>query len=177
MPGMSGIETAAILKRIMPQTPIILFTLHEECINRELAARMGVDMVVDKTGGIPKLGESVKPYSPVCTLLTPIFRRNHRPAVIPATLRLSLIKSIHPASLFVLRNTRPNLCSPAPMRVVAIRFETRRSEFPAPAGPRRTLLVMFSVNRPTSVYRFGLCTLQPLGGRLHETQRTRPSIP
>jgi DNA-binding NarL/FixJ family response regulator len=60
MPGMSGIETAAILKRIMPQTPIILFTLHEECINRELAARMGVDMVVDKTGGIPKLGESVK---------------------------------------------------------------------------------------------------------------------
>jgi CheY-like chemotaxis protein len=60
MPEMSGTETAAMLKRVLPETPIILFTLHQESINRELAATMGVDMVVDKGEGIPKLGEAVK---------------------------------------------------------------------------------------------------------------------
>jgi CheY-like chemotaxis protein len=60
MPVMSGIETASVLKRIMPQTPIILFTLHEDAINKELAATAGVDLVADKTSGIPKLGESIK---------------------------------------------------------------------------------------------------------------------
>jgi DNA-binding response OmpR family regulator len=60
MPTMTGAETASILKRILPNTPIILFTLHEDFINRELAATMGVDIVVDKTDGIPKLAESVK---------------------------------------------------------------------------------------------------------------------
>ena len=60
MPELTGIETAALLKRTLPQTPIILFTLHEETINKELAATMGVDMVVNKMDGIPKLSESVR---------------------------------------------------------------------------------------------------------------------
>ena len=60
MPIMSGMEAASVLKRMMPETPIILFTLHEDSINKELAATMGVDLVVDKAGGIPKLGESVR---------------------------------------------------------------------------------------------------------------------
>lgn len=60
MPVMSGIETASVLKRIMPQTPVILFTLHEDAINKELAATAGVDLVADKTTGIPRLGESIK---------------------------------------------------------------------------------------------------------------------
>jgi len=60
MPELSGIETAAILKRTLPQIPIILFTLHEDGINQELAAMMGVDMVVNKLDGVPKLAESVK---------------------------------------------------------------------------------------------------------------------
>jgi len=60
MPTMSGIETASVLKSILPDTPIILFTLHQDIINKELAATMGADMVVNKTEGIPKLAESVK---------------------------------------------------------------------------------------------------------------------
>lgn len=60
MPELSGIETAAMLKRALPQTPIILFTLHEDGINQELAATMGVDLVVNKIDGVPKLAESVK---------------------------------------------------------------------------------------------------------------------
>jgi CheY-like chemotaxis protein len=60
MPVMTGMETAAVLKRTLPQIPIILFTLHEDGINQELAAIMGVDMVVNKMEGVPKLAESVK---------------------------------------------------------------------------------------------------------------------
>ena len=60
MPELTGIETAAVLKRTVPEIPIIVFTLHEDTINKELAATMGVDMVVNKMDGIPKLAESVK---------------------------------------------------------------------------------------------------------------------
>ena len=60
MPTLSGTETAALLKQALPHTPIILFTLHGEEINRRFAAVMGADMVVSKADGIPKIAESVK---------------------------------------------------------------------------------------------------------------------
>jgi DNA-binding NarL/FixJ family response regulator len=48
MPVMSGTETAALLKQAVPGTPIILFTLHGDEINRKYAAMMGADLVVNK---------------------------------------------------------------------------------------------------------------------------------
>jgi DNA-binding NarL/FixJ family response regulator len=57
---MNGIETGSLLKRTMPDTPIILFTLHEDEVNTRLAAMMGVDLVVEKTKGIKNLTESIK---------------------------------------------------------------------------------------------------------------------
>jgi DNA-binding NarL/FixJ family response regulator len=60
MPIMSGTETAALLKQAVPGTPIILFTLHGDEINRRYAAMMGADLVVNKADGIPKIAESVK---------------------------------------------------------------------------------------------------------------------
>jgi CheY-like chemotaxis protein len=60
MPGMNGIEATAVLKRMLPEIPIIVFTLHEELLNKELAAIMGADLVVEKTKGIPQLAESIK---------------------------------------------------------------------------------------------------------------------
>ena len=74
MPVMNGIEAASVLKCTVPATPIILFTLHEDSINRNLAATMGVDLVVDKIEGIPKLGESIK------SLLTRAVKAAHLPA-------------------------------------------------------------------------------------------------
>jgi two-component system chemotaxis response regulator CheY len=50
MPGMNGGETAKILKKLLPQVQIILFTLDEESVNEALAAAMGVDRVVAKPG-------------------------------------------------------------------------------------------------------------------------------
>jgi DNA-binding NarL/FixJ family response regulator len=60
MPALTGAETAALLKQAVPHIPIILFTLHGEEINKHFAAAMGVDMVVNKADGIPKIAESVK---------------------------------------------------------------------------------------------------------------------
>jgi DNA-binding NarL/FixJ family response regulator len=55
MPRMTGGEVAVILKRRMPQTPIILFTLHEDQVNQALAAKMRVDRVLAKTDGMTKV--------------------------------------------------------------------------------------------------------------------------
>ena len=72
MPGMNGIETGSLLKRTMPDTPIILFTLHEDEVNTQLAAMMGVDLVVEKTKGIKNLTESIK------TVLSQRVKTSHR---------------------------------------------------------------------------------------------------
>jgi DNA-binding NarL/FixJ family response regulator len=60
MPRMTGGEVAVILKRRMPQTPIILFTLHEDQVNQALAAKMRVDRVLAKTDGMTKVLECMR---------------------------------------------------------------------------------------------------------------------
>lgn len=55
MPRMNGGEAAKILKKLMPEVPIILFTLHEESVNNALAESMGVARVIAKPDGITKL--------------------------------------------------------------------------------------------------------------------------
>jgi DNA-binding NarL/FixJ family response regulator len=60
MPRMSGIEAASKLKKILPQTPIILFTSHESLMRGFDAHEIGVDAVVPKDRGMSLLKESVK---------------------------------------------------------------------------------------------------------------------
>jgi DNA-binding NarL/FixJ family response regulator len=57
MPRMNGGETAVVLKRLMPHVPIILFTMHEDSVNKTLAAAMRVDRVIAKADGMTKLLE------------------------------------------------------------------------------------------------------------------------
>jgi DNA-binding NarL/FixJ family response regulator len=60
MPRMSGIDAAPKLKKLLPQTPIILFTFHEGLMRGFDAHEIGVDAVVAKDRGMPLLKESVK---------------------------------------------------------------------------------------------------------------------
>jgi two-component system response regulator EvgA len=60
MPKLGGPEAASILKRLLPKTRIILFTLFDDSIGKELAAAIGVDLEVSKTEGISKLLSSVQ---------------------------------------------------------------------------------------------------------------------
>jgi CheY-like chemotaxis protein len=49
MPGMNGIETAAILKRVVPKTKLILFSAYTESLGgTALASSVGVDLVLSK---------------------------------------------------------------------------------------------------------------------------------
>jgi len=47
MPRMNGAEATVVLKGLMPQVPIILFTLHEEIIGRRLG-RAAPDLIISK---------------------------------------------------------------------------------------------------------------------------------
>jgi DNA-binding NarL/FixJ family response regulator len=62
MPRMSGIEAAPKLKKLLPQTPIILFTFHESMMRGFDAREVGVDAVVTKANGMFPLKESVKAF-------------------------------------------------------------------------------------------------------------------
>jgi two-component system chemotaxis response regulator CheY len=60
MPKLGGPEAASILKRVLPKTRIILFTLFDDHIGKELAGAVGADFVLSKTDGVKKLLESVQ---------------------------------------------------------------------------------------------------------------------
>jgi two-component system nitrate/nitrite response regulator NarL len=60
MPRMNGIEAAPKLKKLLPETPIILFTFHENMMGGLDAREIGVDAVVTKDRGMFPLKESVK---------------------------------------------------------------------------------------------------------------------
>ena len=65
MPVLSGAEAAAVIKNVMPNTKIILFSMHFDEVPKTLAAKIGVDLTLSKVDGITKLGEHLK------TLLAP----------------------------------------------------------------------------------------------------------
>jgi len=60
MPRMSGLEAAPRLKKILPEVPIVLFTMHESMMRGFNASRIGVDAVVSKDHGMSALGERVQ---------------------------------------------------------------------------------------------------------------------
>jgi DNA-binding NarL/FixJ family response regulator len=65
MPGMSGTETAKALRLVEPRPKIILFTLHADGVNKELASVFGIDLVLSKADSISTLATHIN------TLLMP----------------------------------------------------------------------------------------------------------
>jgi len=65
LPGMSGTQTASALRLLEPRPKIILFTLHAEGVNKELASVFGIDLVLSKADKIDLLATHIK------TLLMP----------------------------------------------------------------------------------------------------------
>jgi two-component system chemotaxis response regulator CheY len=60
MPRMNGIQAAPKLKKLLPETRIILSTYHESMMQGFDAHQIGVDAVVTKDRGMFPLKESVK---------------------------------------------------------------------------------------------------------------------
>jgi CheY-like chemotaxis protein len=55
MPRLNGAEAAWALKKSMPDTPIILFTMHTDLTGESLSSLIGVDAFVSKPEGISSL--------------------------------------------------------------------------------------------------------------------------
>lgn len=55
MPVMNGLDAAPVLHQIVPQTPIILFTLHKDVVSEKHASDVGICAVVSKMDQIEVL--------------------------------------------------------------------------------------------------------------------------
>jgi DNA-binding NarL/FixJ family response regulator len=73
IPRLNGVEAAPKLRKLLPKTPIILFTLHASLLEGCDTSEIGVDAVVAKENGMSALGESVHT----------LFHLAHRPKVTP----------------------------------------------------------------------------------------------
>jgi DNA-binding NarL/FixJ family response regulator len=60
MPRMNGIEAASVIKGMMPQVSIVLFTMYKEAVGNALASAVGIDEVLSKLDGGWKLLEYVR---------------------------------------------------------------------------------------------------------------------
>jgi DNA-binding NarL/FixJ family response regulator len=55
MPRMNGAAAASVLKRTMPDVPIILFTMYDELMSKALSSAVHVDLVLSKPNGLNEL--------------------------------------------------------------------------------------------------------------------------
>jgi DNA-binding NarL/FixJ family response regulator len=59
MPGLNGIQTASILKRMLPHAHIVVFTMFDTALGSSLSLAVGVDLVVPKAEGLNGLVEAI----------------------------------------------------------------------------------------------------------------------
>lgn len=61
MPGANGYVAASMLKEMLPDTRIVLFTMYNEAVSRTFGTKgLAVDAVVAKADGILKLTECIQ---------------------------------------------------------------------------------------------------------------------
>jgi DNA-binding NarL/FixJ family response regulator len=59
MPEMNGAVAASVLKKLMPNVKIIVFTMFSEDIGKYMTSAIGVDMVLSKPDGMRPLVEAI----------------------------------------------------------------------------------------------------------------------
>jgi DNA-binding NarL/FixJ family response regulator len=59
MPKLNGAEVACVLRRENPHAKIIVFTMYATSLGRDLAAVVGVDMVISKAEGLNYLMQCI----------------------------------------------------------------------------------------------------------------------
>jgi DNA-binding NarL/FixJ family response regulator len=57
MPRLNGMETAAVLKNLMPRVPVVMLTFHDDQIKTVPASAFGIKAVISKADGMSKLIE------------------------------------------------------------------------------------------------------------------------
>jgi DNA-binding NarL/FixJ family response regulator len=64
MPRMNGVETASVLRGMLPGTKIVGFTTFDEEFRRSLLATTAFDMILCKHAGLAKLAEVISVLLP-----------------------------------------------------------------------------------------------------------------
>jgi DNA-binding NarL/FixJ family response regulator len=64
IPRMNGVETASVLRGMLPGTKIVGFTTFDEDFRRSLLATAAFDMILSKHEGLAKLAEVVSTLLP-----------------------------------------------------------------------------------------------------------------
>jgi two-component system response regulator NreC len=62
MPSMNGVEAASVLKKMIPDVHIIVFTMFDDALGSRLSSAVGVDLVVPKAEGLTSLLKSVQHF-------------------------------------------------------------------------------------------------------------------
>lgn len=60
MPNMNGIEAASVLKKMLPDVHIIVFTIFDDALGSSLVSAVGVDLVVPKAEGLTGLAKAIQ---------------------------------------------------------------------------------------------------------------------
>jgi DNA-binding NarL/FixJ family response regulator len=64
IPRMNGVETASVLRGMLPGTKIVGFTTFDEDFRRSLLATAAFDMILSKQDGLAKLAEVISALLP-----------------------------------------------------------------------------------------------------------------
>ncbi len=62
MPNMNGVEAASVLKKMLPNVYIVVFTMFDAALGSRLSSAAGVDLVVSKTEGLTALVNAVQHF-------------------------------------------------------------------------------------------------------------------
>lgn len=60
MPRMNGAEAATVLRNVMPEVPIVLFTMYDESVGKSLISSLGIKAVLSKPDGMSNLVSCVE---------------------------------------------------------------------------------------------------------------------
>jgi len=60
MPNMNGVEAASVLKKMLPDVHIIVFTIFDDALGSSLVSAVGVDLVVPKAEGLNGLVKAIQ---------------------------------------------------------------------------------------------------------------------
>jgi NarL family two-component system response regulator LiaR len=59
MPELTGVEVAGVLRKSLPGSKFILFTMYGDAIGKSLAKFSGLDVIVPKSEGLKGLAEKI----------------------------------------------------------------------------------------------------------------------
>jgi DNA-binding NarL/FixJ family response regulator len=62
MPNLNGVEAASVLKKLIPDVHIIVFTMFDDALGPRISLAVGIDLVVPKAAGLTSLVKSVQHF-------------------------------------------------------------------------------------------------------------------